>query len=178
MHKFPFLDSSLKLKTRSRLYPPGLYEGVAWIENPRLFYLGMQDQFFTFTLFDAQAWWVRDVILGRITMPSKEEMRRDCDAVVEEEEALTDLHSQIVFQAEYVKRLIADTDYPKFDVALVIKNFEQWCRDKQESIVGYRDKAFVSAVDGTMGLEPSIAWIEAKEDSVSSYVNSHNVVSM
>ena len=32
------------------------YKGVVWVHNPKLFYLGMQDQWFTFNMFDAQAW--------------------------------------------------------------------------------------------------------------------------
>jgi trimethylamine monooxygenase len=30
-----------------------LYKGVAFIDNPEVFYLGMQDQWYTFTMFDA-----------------------------------------------------------------------------------------------------------------------------
>jgi trimethylamine monooxygenase len=32
-------------------------------------------QFYTFNMFDAQAWWARDVILGKIALPSLQEMR-------------------------------------------------------------------------------------------------------
>jgi trimethylamine monooxygenase len=48
-----------------------LYKGVAFINNPKIFYLGMQDQWYTFNMFDAQAWWTRDAILGRIAIPDK-----------------------------------------------------------------------------------------------------------
>ena len=40
-------------------------------------YLGMQDQFYTFSMFDLQAWYARDFVLGLIGMPSKEEMAKD-----------------------------------------------------------------------------------------------------
>lgn len=46
-HSFPFLPDSLRLKTANVLYPGNLYKGVAWVDNPRLLYLGMQDQFWT-----------------------------------------------------------------------------------------------------------------------------------
>ena len=52
------------------------YHGVCFEKNPRMFYIGMQDQFYTFNMFDAQAWWVRDVILGRISLPSLIEMQQ------------------------------------------------------------------------------------------------------
>ena len=52
------------------MWPLGLYKGVVWEKNPALFYIGMQDQFYTFNMFDAQAWYARDVMLGRIKLPS------------------------------------------------------------------------------------------------------------
>ena len=79
LHHFPFLDEGLKLKTHNRLYPPKLYKGVVWQDNHKLLYLGMQDQFHTFNMFDCQAWYARDVIMGKIktvsythlTLPTK-----------------------------------------------------------------------------------------------------------
>ena len=69
-HHFPFLPDDLRLKTANRLAAADLYKGVVWVNNPKLFYVGMQDQWFTFNMFDAQAWWVRDVIMGRIAVPT------------------------------------------------------------------------------------------------------------
>jgi trimethylamine monooxygenase len=69
-HHFPFLPDDLRLKTANRLATADLYKGVVWVHNPKLFYLGMQDQWFTFNMFDAQAWWVRDAIMGRIKIPT------------------------------------------------------------------------------------------------------------
>ena len=60
-----------RLKTANRMWPLGLYKGVVWEENPKLFYIGMQDQFYTFNMFDAQAWYARDVIMGRIKLPAR-----------------------------------------------------------------------------------------------------------
>ncbi|HAD28882.1 MAG TPA: potassium transporter, partial [Rhodobacteraceae bacterium] len=74
IHHFPFMENDLCLRTANRLASANLYKGVAWIDNPNLFYLGMQDQWFTFNMFDAQAWWARDVIMERIKIPSKSEM--------------------------------------------------------------------------------------------------------
>jgi trimethylamine monooxygenase len=69
-HHFPFLPDDLRLKTANRLATADLYKGVVWVHNPKLFYLGMQDQWFTFNMFDAQAWWVRDAIMGKIAVPT------------------------------------------------------------------------------------------------------------
>ncbi len=75
-HHFPFMAEDLRLKTANRLWPLGLYKGVVWEENPRLHYIGMQDQFYTFNMFDAQAWYARDVILGRIKLPKLDAMKK------------------------------------------------------------------------------------------------------
>ncbi len=52
------------------MYPPKLYKGVVWQDNHKLMYLGMQDQFHTFNMFDCQAWYARDVIMNKINIPS------------------------------------------------------------------------------------------------------------
>jgi len=61
-HKYPYLPSELSLKSPNVLYPGNLYKGVVWQQNTNLFYLGAQDQYYTFNMFDAQAWFARDVI--------------------------------------------------------------------------------------------------------------------
>ena len=53
------------------MYPPKLYKGVVWQNNHKLMYLGMQDQFHTFNMFDCQAWFARDVIMGKIKIPDR-----------------------------------------------------------------------------------------------------------
>ncbi|MEO0749808.1 MAG: NAD(P)/FAD-dependent oxidoreductase, partial [Pseudomonadota bacterium] len=55
-HHFPFLPDDLRLKTANRLAAADLYKGVVWNKNPKMFYIGMQDQWYTFNMFDAQAW--------------------------------------------------------------------------------------------------------------------------
>lgn len=86
LHHFPFLPDGRRLKTDNWLWPLNLYKGVFWEENPRLMYLGMQDQFYTFNMFDAQAWYARDYILGRIELPDLESMRQHSQAWRDREE--------------------------------------------------------------------------------------------
>src|SRR5699024_11632722 len=69
LHHFPYLPDDLRLITANRMYVPDLYKGVVWVDNPYLMYMGIQDQYFTFNMLDAQAWFARDLILGRITLP-------------------------------------------------------------------------------------------------------------
>ena len=73
------MDNALRLRTPNVLASDDLYKGVAYIKNPNVFYIGMQDQWFTFNMFDAQAWWARDVMMGRISVPDTDAMQADID---------------------------------------------------------------------------------------------------
>lgn len=172
LHSFPFLADDLKLRTHNRLYPPKLYKGIFWEDNPKLMYLGMQDQFYTFSMFDAQAWYARDVILGRTELPSAERMAKDITEWVTREEALEDPFQQIDFQADYVKDLCHGTDYPRFDIDLTVAEFREWEHDKEHSITGYRDKAFKSPCTGTMAPLHHTPWAEAMDDSMATFLAS------
>ncbi len=170
LHHFPFLEGSLTLKTHNRMNPPGIYKGIFWLDNPKLMYLGMQDQFYTFSMFDAQAWYARDIILGRIELPSKADMAADIDQWVAREEKLADPFEQIDFQTDYTKDLVAATDYPDFDLDMVSSLFKEWEHDKEHSITGYRDKAFKSACTGTMAPHHHTPWIEALDDTMATFL--------
>ncbi len=169
-HHFPFLPEDLRLKTANRLWPLGLYKGVVWEQNPRLFYIGMQDQFYTFNMFDAQAWFVRDVILGRIKVPKPDAMKKDSKAWRKREEKLENAEQMIWFQGDYVKQLIGATDYPSFDVEGVNKTFMEWEHHKMENIMGFRDHAYRSLMTGTMSPAHHTPWLKAMDDSMESYL--------
>ena len=171
-HHFPFLPDDLRLKTRNRLATADLYKGVAFVHHPALFYLGMQDQWFTFNMFDAQAWWVRDVILGRIALPGKPAMRQDVvDRVAHEDEG-QDAHDAIHYQGDYVKELIAETDYPSFDVEGACQAFYDWKQHKKDGIMTFRDHAYASVITGSMAPLHHTAWKDALEDSMESHLRS------
>ena len=170
-HHFPFLPDELRLKTRNRLASADLYKGVAYVHNPRLFYLGMQDQWFTFNMFDAQAWWVRDVIMGRIAIPSsKAALMKDVEARVAGEDAGQDAHDAIHYQGEYVKELIAATDYPSFDVDGACQAFYDWKQHKKDDIMGFRNHSYKSVITGTMAPAHHTPWKDALDDSMEAYL--------
>lgn len=90
-------------------------QGRDWVHNLRMFYLGMQDQWFTFNMFDARAWWARDAIMGKIGIPTdKATLLQDVTNRVAGEDAGQDAHDAIQYQGDYVKELIAETDYPSW----------------------------------------------------------------
>jgi trimethylamine monooxygenase len=170
-HHFPFLPDELCLKTHNRLYPPGLYKGVFWLENPKLIYLGMQDQYYTFNMFDAQAWYARDVMLGRIELPAASAMEADSAAWLAREEATADPFEDIDFQAAYVRDLLKPTDYPELDVEGVAELFKEWLRDKEADILGYRNKSYRSTLTGTQAPPHHTPWMEAMDDSMEAFLN-------
>jgi len=171
-HHFPFLPDDLRLKTANRLAAADLYKGVTWVHNTKLFYLGMQDQWFTFNMFDAQAWWVRDVILGRIAVPTdKATLIKDVTDRVAREDAGKDAHDAIHYQGDYVKELIAETDYPSFDVDGACEAFFKWKGHKVEGIMTFRDNAYKSVITGTMAPIHHTPWKHALEDTMESYLN-------
>src|SRR5690606_5411588 len=170
-HFFNFLPDDLRLKTANRLATADLYKGVVYVHNPKMFYLGMQDQWFTFNMFDAQAWWVRDVILGRIKLPdNKEEMLSDVNERIAREEASDDVKYAIQYQGDYVKELIAETDYPSFDVDAACKVFFEWKKHKSEDIMAFRNNRYRSVITGTLAPAHHTSWKDALDDSLESYL--------
>ncbi|WP_374654894.1 NAD(P)-binding domain-containing protein [Dongia sp.] len=171
-HHFPFIEDSLRLKTENRLWPLGLYRGVVWEDNPQLHYIGMQDQFYTFNMFDAQAWYARDVILGRQKLPALSEMRKNSADWRAREEKLEDAEQMIWFQGDYVKELIGLTDYPSFDIETVNKTFMEWEHHKAEDIMGFRNNCYRSVMTGNISPKHHTPWLTAMDDSLESYLKS------
>ncbi len=169
-HHFPFMEESLKLRTANRLASADLYKGVAYVHNPELFYIGMQDQWFTFNMFDAQAWWARDVIMSKIQVPSKAEMEADVADRVAREDAGENDYDAIWYQGDYVKELIADTDYPDFDLEGACMAFKEWKGHKKKNIMTFRDNSYKSVITGTMAPVHHTPWKDAMDDTLESYL--------
>ncbi len=170
LHSFPFLPDSLRLKTNNRLYPLNLYKGIFWLPNPKLIYLGMQDQYYTFNMFDAQAWYARDVMLGKITLPPRAEQEADTLAWRAGEEKLDSPYAEIDFQTDYVRDLLAATDYPAFDIDTVAELFKEWKHDKVDSILGYRDHSYRSVLTGRMAPVHHTPWMKAMDDTLATFL--------
>jgi trimethylamine monooxygenase len=130
----------------------------------------MQDQYYTFNMFDAQAWWARDVMLGRIELPSAAEMAADSADWLEREEALETAYEEIDFQGDSTQELVDATDYPDFNIGEVNRMFKQWKADKNADIMNYRDKGFQSTLTGTMAPVHHTPWMEAMDDSMATYL--------
>ena len=170
LHHFPFLSEDLCLKTPNILYPDNLYLGVLWQHNPKLMYLGMQDQWYTFNMFDAQAWYSRDIIMGKIQIPDKEARAIDNKRRRELEDAISDDYKAIEYQGNYIKDLIELTDYPNFDIEASNKAFFEWKKNKKKDIMGFRDQTHRSVMTGTMAPLHHTSWVKELNDSMESYL--------
>ena len=170
LHKYPFLPEDLSLSSPNNVYPAGLYGGVIWQKNPRLAYLGAQDQWFTFNMFDVQAWFVRDLILGRIELPDEAEREASITDWLARFDAIETAADEIRFQADYVRDLGQQTDYPAFDIDRVVEIFLAWKADKKKDIMGYRDRVYPSVMTGTLAAEHHTPWIDELDDSLERYL--------
>ena len=169
-HHFPFLPDELRLKTPNVLASNDLYKGVVWNHNPDLFYLGMQDQWFTFNMFDAQAWWVRDAIMGRIAIPDMAAREADVAARQAAEAELADDYACIDYQGAYTQELIDETDYPSFDIKAANQAFYEWKKHKKQNIMEFRDHGYTSPMTGTKAPPHHTSWVKALDDSLEDYL--------
>lgn len=170
LHHYPFLPADVALDSPNNLYPDALYRGVVSEANNKLFYLGAQDQWFTFNMFDAQAWFVRDVILGDVVLPDAAQQRASIDEWLTRFGALGSTADEVRFQAEYIRDLIEATDYPMFDLDEVVRIFLEWKHDKQADILTYRDQVYSSVMTGTMAIVHHTPWLEELDDSAERYL--------
>ena len=169
-HHFPFMPNNLRLVCPNVLATPMLYKGVAFIDNPKIFYLGMQDQWYTFNMFDAQAWWARDVMMGRIEIPGREEMQADIDARIAAEGELADDYACIDYQGAYTEELMNLTDYPNFEITKSNEAFYQWKKHKKKNIMTFRDNGYKSPMTGTEAPPHHTVWKDCLDDSLEDYL--------
>ena len=169
-HHFPFLPDDLRLKTANRLATADLYKGVVWNKNSDMFYLGMQDQWYTFNMFDAQAWWVRDCIMDKISLPTSAEMVQDVVDRVAAEDAIADDCGAVEYQGAYTMELMDETDYPSFNVVASNQAFFEWKKHKKMGIMEFRDHGYISPMTGTKAPAHHTPWKDAMDDSLESYL--------
>lgn len=169
-HHFPYVANDLRLKTENRLWCDNLYNGIVLEKNHKMLYIGMQDQWFTFNMFDAQAWWARDLILGKLAVPSAEARAAHFKEWRDREGTLESDEDMFRYQGDYIKALVAETDYPSFDVDGVCEEFNKWEHNKHESIMGFRDHPHKSVMTGTVAPVHHTPWLEALDDSMKCYL--------
>ena len=170
-HYFPFLDEKLRLKTQNRLTPDSLFEGTVFMDNNKMFYMGMQNQCFSFPLFEAQAFYVRDVILNKICLPEKQKMiERFENERKEEIEVGSNPEKMIRFQAKYIKHLNSMTDYPDYDIEKMVNIFMDWGKNKYKDVMTFRDKQHKSIFSGIKGKDVKKTWLKEEDERIKNFV--------
>ncbi|CAF1109217.1 unnamed protein product [Adineta ricciae] len=174
IHDYPFMAEHLRLDCQTKvLSPPNLYKGIIWSKHPNLAYLGMQSLVFQFTMFDIQASFVRDVILGHVTLPDVEIMDQDIEQWKEKEKKLEygNGKSEFYYQINYMQDLLTQCHSPpQFDINRVILGVEELVKHKIENVFTYRDHTFASIVTGKKEFHGNIhkSWLnnfaDAKEE--------------
>lgn len=157
-HHFPFIAENLRLITTNRAYPADLYKGIFFQHQPNILYLSMQDLAFA-TIFDAQGWYARDVILGRIKLPDAEERKTDMDEWLLKESKIQDDFDFIQFQMDYIVELLSKTNFPPINMNGLADIFKAWMADRNEDIITFRNKTYRSIFTGTMSEENPIPWL-------------------
>ena len=167
-HNFPFMHSDLQLKPKAinPLWMEDVWMGVVWEKNPNIFYMGMHDQVFSMPMFAAQAWFARDVILGNIKYPSAEERQKTHEEYQAKADSIAALRCFIDFQGNYIKDLAALTDFPKYDTDGACQVIEDWCNNKINDPMTFRDQIHTSVVTGTKCLPIKKTW---KDNKICSY---------
>ena len=94
----------------------------------------------------------------------------DVEKRVVAEDAGQDDYDAIRYQGNYVKELIAETDYPSFDVDGANEAFFQWKKHKKTDIMTFRNNSYRSAITGTMAPAHHTQWKDALDDSLEGYL--------
>jgi trimethylamine monooxygenase len=167
-HHFPFLADELKLQTGNRLIPDVLWKGTVFPQNPRLMYLGMPDQYYTFSAFYAQSKFVLAMIEGRVAIPSEKDMLADTAAWQKREEEVGSDHKahhrlQYAHFSEACKMAGGDM---RDDT----KHFDQWLEDRHRDILSYRDQTAISSVSHTRSLSYCVPWTKMFTDDKFAYL--------
>jgi len=169
LHYYPFIEDKLRLRSPNLLYPPNLYKGMIFTPeghnggSNKMLYLGSQDQYYTYTMFDVEALWALKYVLGEIAIPVKDAMIADWKKWTERLHNLKDCHEAILFQTDFVQELAKQCGYGHdLDVSEI---FFTWHHHKEIDILSYRDQSFSSKFTGTKSPIHHSTFMSALDDS-------------
>src|SRR5699024_4402826 len=105
-------------------------------------------------------------LLGRTALPSAQDRAAHIEAWSKRFSELACMEDEVRFQADYIRDLIENSDYPMFDLDSVVEIFLAWQRDKAENVLTYRDKQYRSVMTGTMAAQHHTPWMRELDDSL------------
>ena len=169
---FPFIDDNLRIRSTNGLYPPDLYKTIFWLDQPRLIYLGMQRLTFSFNINNIQAWYARDFILGKITLPlTKEEMMSDMELWQEKARTVRTLVEYLDFFRDYVLNLLDATEYSRFDLNAMVDIYLEHLKFRVKNIIIWRDKTYRSVLTNTMAKQHHTPWLNEMDDTIENFIS-------
>lgn len=132
----------------------------------------MQDQYYTFSMFSAQAWLARDIILDKISLPSKEDMIKDDQYWKKECDLVNGWKDAIIYQGKYTDDVNKMTDYPDIKTKEIDQLFIDWKENKLTKLGGleYRNYAHKSVYTSTMAPVPKEKWYENYADGLEEWI--------
>ena len=137
LYEFPFLEEKLKLHSKNVMAPP-LYKQIVMPNNHKLFYIGMQNQPYSFSMFWLQGLLCAGFIEGKIKIPSEAECKEAIAADKEKESKLKDVYDVIDFLSEYVDHLAELTGQVSVNVGEMHK---RWATDRLNDITTYKEQS-------------------------------------
>ena len=109
--------------------------------------------------------------IGKIKVPDISVRKADPLDREEREDALEDDYACIRYQADYIRELIADTDYPDFDVDAANEAFFLWKKHKKKNIMTFRDQGgYISPMDKSVSPAHNKSWKEEFDDRMEVYL--------
>ncbi|XP_066927737.1 trimethylamine monooxygenase-like [Clytia hemisphaerica] len=158
--KFPFLEPKLRLEAQGyRFVHHDLYKGVFYHGEPSMFYIGMLIPIYNFTLYERQAWLIKEFLMDRFTLPSKEDRKLDIDVWIQKAQSLPKRGGPLTndpiyynWLLDYMKDIVEDLNFPdKADLKFMVDVQYQNSINRSKNIITFRDVQFPSGYTGTMG---------------------------
>lgn len=171
-HNFPYMTDEIALLGAKNLcHVDGLYKSVVLNKNPRVMYLGMTDQYYTFTMFDAQAWYARDICMGKIEVEQdKRKRQEDIDVWARRFKDCKSGHDEIDFQRDLVADIFKNVDYPEHGHEKRAELLHRWKNDRHTNILTYRDQSYKSVVTDHVAPLPRVPWHKNMDDSIEGFI--------
>lgn len=176
-HSFPFLEgdaaASIRLEVeKNSLFLDGLYRGVVLEKDPNIAYLGMMDQWFTLTLFDAQASFIAKAWSHEESqlIPNSRAAREEHSARIKREvhERIKERRDECEFQMRHMAMLYKKAGVWDFDVdkygAHCVEQFMAWQKHKLSDVLTFRDKQHIGFFTGKRGVDPKWPWLQDGSD--------------
>jgi len=171
LHSYPFLEKRLQLKNTNGPCPEGLYKGLLWTRggNNKVLYVGAFHQFYTLTIFDAQACWAVKCIMGDIQLPDLQAMENNINSWLLRVQNLNCPDQKIAFWTDYVTDISKEAEYGyNLDASSV---FYPWVKHRMADITNYRSHSFTNLFTGKKSPVTKTPFMQEFDDSVHHFVN-------